>query len=86
MIAIDAPHFDKINDPVMYKKRSIHRILNKAFSGLSDTNHYKSETKPWVVSGKWGCGAFNGDPRLVSVLQIMTCAYADRNVGLLNEN
>ena len=82
VIAIDAPMFDERNQSSMYDKKCIDWILNKAYCGFYDTNHYSSGSKPTIVSGKWGCGAFNGDPRLLCALQILAAAQADRGLVL----
>ena len=39
------------------------------------------ETPPaGVASGNWGCGAFGGDARLKSLIQLMVCSICQRNL------
>lgn len=33
---------------------------------------------PGVATGNWGCGAFNGNKRLKSLIQLMACTVNDR--------
>lgn len=33
---------------------------------------------PAVATGNWGCGAFNGDKSLKSLLQLMVCCVTNR--------
>jgi len=35
-----------------------------------------------VASGKWGCGAFNGNPELKVVLQLMAATEAGRDIAI----
>lgn len=75
IVAVDAIHFDITND--QYKPESMKREMNKAFCGFfSDAPHKLSA----VATGNWGCGAFRGDPRLKSLLQLMAAAEARRDV------
>jgi poly(ADP-ribose) glycohydrolase len=36
------------------------------------------------VTGKWGCGAFGGDPELKFVIQWLAASWADRNMMFVN--
>ena len=76
MIAIDAHVFHCYTD--QFKKVSLERELNKAFSGFHEP--HKNSTKTAVATGNWGCGAFGGDFYLKSLLQLMAASVAKRDV------
>ncbi|XP_016366104.1 poly(ADP-ribose) glycohydrolase-like [Sinocyclocheilus rhinocerous] len=73
IVAIDALDFKNPKD--QYTKENIKRELNKAFVGF----HGKPETA--IATGNWGCGAFNGDPKLKALIQLMAAAVAGRDVA-----
>lgn len=35
-----------------------------------------------VATGKWGCGAFNGDPQLKTIIQLLAASHAGRDIAL----
>jgi len=35
-----------------------------------------------IASGNWGCGAFNGNPELKSILQLLAASQAHRDLVL----
>ncbi|XP_071321510.1 poly(ADP-ribose) glycohydrolase isoform X5 [Trachinotus anak] len=75
ILAIDALHFKHVRD--QYKMINVTRELNKAFCGfMGDENN-----EPDIATGKWGCGAFNGDPQLKAVIQLMAAAKARRGLA-----
>ncbi|XP_054468436.1 poly(ADP-ribose) glycohydrolase [Anoplopoma fimbria] len=75
ILAIDAQHFRNRRD--QYDMISITRELNKAYCGFKSDNH----NEPDIATGKWGCGAFNGDPQLKAVIQLMAAAMARRGLA-----
>lgn len=40
--------------------------------------HSLSTPAPAVATGNWGCGAFNGNKQLKSLLQLMACCVTKR--------
>ena len=50
--------------------------MNKAFCGVQAVNE-ELPLRPFST-GKWGCGAFRGDPQLKFVIQLCACAAAHR--------
>ncbi|VDM82636.1 unnamed protein product [Strongylus vulgaris] len=74
LIAIDAlPYSDRTTQ---YKKENIDRELNKAFAGFMS----KSDDPRPIATGNWGCGVFNGDKELKSLIQLLAAAKAKRDV------
>ena len=54
-----------------YDEALMLRELNKAYVGF----FHPLETPPAAVaSGNWGCGAFGGEAKLKSLIQLMACS------------
>ncbi|KAL1117697.1 hypothetical protein AAG570_004012, partial [Ranatra chinensis] len=77
VVAIDATHYSSTNQ--QYTVQSMVRELNKAYSGFSFGSNEGWDIS--VATGNWGCGAFNGDPRLKALLQLMAAAAAKKNLA-----
>lgn len=75
ILAIDALPFRHRRD--QYNMIKVTRELNKAYCG------FKGDVpdEPDIATGKWGCGAFNGDPQLKAVIQLMAAAVAKRGLA-----
>ncbi|XP_042874419.1 poly(ADP-ribose) glycohydrolase-like isoform X2 [Penaeus japonicus] len=77
--AIDALHFTK-QPRIQYRPNFILRELNKAYAGFQ-LMEGSSGTPVAVATGNWGCGAFKGDSRLKSLIQLAVCGYIGRDVA-----
>ena len=77
IVAIDATPYTY--PATQYEEKAFLRELNKAYAGF----HSWKEGAPLaaVATGNWGCGVFNGDPRLKSLIQLMAAAVAGRDVA-----
>ncbi|XP_068429916.1 poly(ADP-ribose) glycohydrolase isoform X2 [Clinocottus analis] len=75
IVAIDAVHYKHKRD--QYTMTQVNRELNKAFCGFKG----RDLNEPDIATGRWGCGAFNGDPQLKAVIQLMAAAAARRGVA-----
>ncbi|XP_059213330.1 poly(ADP-ribose) glycohydrolase [Centropristis striata] len=75
ILAIDALNFRHRRD--QYSMIKVTRELNKAYCGFKGHGHHE----PDIATGKWGCGAFNGDPQLKAVIQLMAAAKAKRGLA-----
>ncbi|CAJ1070009.1 poly(ADP-ribose) glycohydrolase [Xyrichtys novacula] len=75
ILAIDAVFFKDRRD--QYNMLKVTRDLNKAYCGFKA--HFPKE--PDIATGKWGCGAFNGDPQLKAVIQLMVAAKVRRGLA-----
>ena len=69
-----------------YKFDKIERELNKAFCGFHDSSQYRLRVRPAIASGNWGCGAFNGDTYLKSLIQLLAASEAERDLILFTFN
>lgn len=70
-----------------YAEAEMLRELNKALIGFKgDTEEWKRAEDPTfrglrpIVSGNWGCGMFNGDPQLKSLLQWLSATAVGRRL------
>nr|XP_045625311.1 poly(ADP-ribose) glycohydrolase-like isoform X1 [Procambarus clarkii] len=79
VVAIDALHFTK-QPQVQYSPSFVIRELNKAYAGFCVLDR-SAGTPIGVATGNWGCGAFKGDPRLKSLIQLAVCGYVGRDVA-----
>ncbi|XP_037803475.1 poly(ADP-ribose) glycohydrolase-like isoform X2 [Penaeus monodon] len=77
--AIDALHFTK-QPRIQYRPNFILRELNKAYAGFQ-VMEGSSGSPVAVATGNWGCGAFKGDSRLKSLIQLAVCGYIGRDVA-----
>ncbi|XP_045485572.1 poly(ADP-ribose) glycohydrolase isoform X1 [Pieris rapae] len=77
VLAMDAiPYTVRANQ---WKKASMIRDLNKAWVGFSSYTIAESGLQyPGIATGNWGCGAFGGTATLKSLVQMMSCAQAQR--------
>uniref|UniRef100_UPI00398F0B3B poly(ADP-ribose) glycohydrolase isoform X2 n=1 Tax=Pristiophorus japonicus TaxID=55135 RepID=UPI00398F0B3B len=77
IVAIDALPFRRYLD--QFSPYYLRREINKAYCGFvrpgADPRNLSA-----VATGNWGCGAFGGDARLKSLLQMMAAAEAGRDV------
>ena len=74
IVAIDAKHFSTKGCELQLKSTAILRELNKSYCGFSC-----DDVKTFSVStGNWGCGVFNGDPHIKTVIQLLACSAAVR--------
>uniref|UniRef100_UPI003AAEA38B poly(ADP-ribose) glycohydrolase n=1 Tax=Centroberyx gerrardi TaxID=166262 RepID=UPI003AAEA38B len=75
ILAIDALRFRHRRE--QYSMLHVTRELNKAFCGFKAYG----QSDPDIATGKWGCGAFNGDPQLKAVIQLMAAAVAKKGMA-----
>lgn len=84
MVAMDATAYiwDKSEQ---YDSNQMLRELNKAYIGFQgDSAEWTQVTDPRdlrpIVTGNWGCGLFNGDPQLKSLLQWLSATAVGRRM------
>ncbi|XP_052739687.1 poly(ADP-ribose) glycohydrolase [Bicyclus anynana] len=79
VLAMDARRFPRPEE--QYTKEMVDRELNKAYVGFSFYSRQEGMNYPGVATGNWGCGAFGGNARLKSLLQLMSCVVAARPIS-----
>lgn len=79
IVAIDATPFCFEGTESQYSKDSIVRELNKAYCGFSfELPSDKGGKLSPLATGNWGCGAFEGDKELKTLIQWMAASQAGR--------
>ncbi|GMR52009.1 hypothetical protein PMAYCL1PPCAC_22204, partial [Pristionchus mayeri] len=75
LVAINAYPF-KQNREMQYEDKFIRRELAKAYAGFMRTNN-EVPARP-VATGNWGCGVYQGDKELKSLIQLIAASKAGR--------
>ena len=78
IIAIDALYFSPHNEKSQFTADSINRELRKAVAGFQCKE--STNTPLPICTGRWGCGAFHGDPQLKFIIQWVAASYAGRQM------
>ena len=77
IVVMDAIKFNGLGE--QFTERNILREVNKAFLGFSEGGQK-------IITGKWGCGAFKGDPQLKFLIQWMACSEAGKRMKFCSFN
>ena len=85
IVAMDALQFGKsfAHSFGQFARAAVERELNKAYCAFREDEGIQvpstpTQTLPPVASGNWGCGAFNGNVQLKSLIQLMAATAAKR--------
>lgn len=87
MIALDALDFSCfVSTELQYEQSFLLREIHKAYVGFSIKEWIEEDkiNSKKIITGKWGCGAFKGDPQLKFVLQWLACSWAGKNCVFVN--
>jgi hypothetical protein len=80
LLAIDAVQMD--NFLYNYLEKNFVKDLIKCLTGFQIVNDeiFNEINKLDIVTGKWGCGLFNGHPEIKFLVQWIACSVYDRNI------
>jgi len=81
VVAIDALKLNSRKVHLQYTPNNMRRELNKAYAGFHCPDFEPGERLAGVASGNWGCGAYRGDPKLKTLLQLMAASEAGRHLA-----
>lgn len=73
LLLMDAIKFNNTYD--QFTNENFLRELNKAFIGFD-----REQSIRQVITGKWGCGFFKGDPQLKFIIQWLACSECGKNM------
>lgn len=80
-IAMDALYFSPKAISSQYEKEKIDRELYKAMSAFQGERFLRNRNNlPAVSTGNWGCGVYNGDPYLKTLIQIVAASEMGRDI------
>lgn len=88
LVCLDAHEFPKDSLRMQLEKKGIDRELNKCFLAFKNGNSngipevVNNGNRDTIASWKWGCGVFNGDPLLKSMIQWMAASYCGKRLIL----
>ncbi|CAP34408.1 LOW QUALITY PROTEIN: Protein CBR-PME-3, partial [Caenorhabditis briggsae] len=74
-VAIDAMYFKTKAIAEQVTSDSLTREMKKAYTGFAQSEHFGQIP---IVTGFWGCGAFNGHKPLKFLIQLMAASIAGR--------
>lgn len=75
IIAMDATSFPYLESKCQFEEKFILRELNKAYVAF-DTKSNSTQ----IATGNWGCGVFNGDKYLKSIIQLMAASMVGKDI------
>ena len=80
VVAMDALYFHWTRKHTQYQIKIINRELNKAYCAFMERRQCQPLYKCAIATGNWGCGAFNGDPNLKAIIQLMAASQSERDL------
>lgn len=71
---------------MQYEESFVLREIHKAYVGfgINDWIEEEPKHKKSIITGKWGCGAFKGDPELKFIIQWLACSWINRKYVFVN--
>lgn len=87
IIVMDALYFSAQDKLKQYSKVNIDREILKALGAFQAESHLASATRlPAIATGNWGCGVYNGDPHLKTLIQLVAASECARAITFYTFN
>ncbi|KAH7640452.1 hypothetical protein HUG17_7919 [Dermatophagoides farinae] len=81
VLAMDALYFHWSAKKSQYEKEKIDREIHKAMAAFQPERFLCSQSKlVTITTGNWGCGVYNGDVKLKTLIQIIAASESKRNL------
>lgn len=81
ILAMDALYFHWSTKKSQYEKKKIDREIVKAMAAFQSERFLCTKTKSVAIAtGNWGCGVYNGDVKLKTLIQIIAASESERNL------
>jgi len=81
IVAIDATHYSpSLKKYIQFSAKETLREMNKLYAGFKENEYSVLKKGSYIATGNWGCGAYNGDLELKSLLQILVASIAGKNI------
>ncbi|KAJ3021810.1 hypothetical protein HKX48_007693 [Thoreauomyces humboldtii] len=80
IVAIDALYFGRSDVEDQYLRHAIVRELSKAWIGFMPAANSNLSATSKIATGNWGCGAFNGDPHVKALIQLIAASAHARSL------
>jgi len=81
IVALDATHYPpSLRKYIQYSTKDTIREMNKLYAGFKTNELSNLQKNSYIATGNWGCGAYNGELELKSLLQVMVASIAERNI------
>jgi poly(ADP-ribose) glycohydrolase len=81
IVALDATHYNpSLKKYIQFSGKETLREMNKLYTGFKENEYSILKKGSYIATGNWGCGAYNGDLELKSLLQILVASVAGKNI------
>jgi len=81
IVALDATRYaPKVRRYIQFSTKDTLREMSKLYVGFKENEMSELKKGSYIATGNWGCGAYNGDLELKSLLQIIVASVAERNI------
>ncbi|KAG4089489.1 hypothetical protein H8356DRAFT_1280291 [Neocallimastix lanati (nom. inval.)] len=81
IVALDAGYYSSsYKKYIQFSEKETKREMNKLYAGFKENEFSILKKGSYIATGNWGCGVFNGDIELKSLLQIIVASHVEKNI------